>query len=115
MTIEIRCEVGSLRIGDRDIPAGTGLMVAQVELPIELTSDPARGDWRALLSHAGNMADPAINVAVMYDQLLGERYTLTSAQISRFGCSVVIEGEFGDRVLISRASAPEEVEISPAT
>lgn len=113
MTIEIRCEVGKLLIGDRAVLPGSMLAVTLAELPIEISADAVTGDWRALLTHAGTANDPAINVAVMYGEALGERYSLTPAGVSRFGCSVVIEGELGDRVLISAAALPAG-DVSPA-
>lgn len=102
--IEIRCEVGKLLIGDRALLPGGFLTVALADLPIEISADATAGDWRALLTHAGTADDPPIDVAVMYGEPIGERYTLTPAGLSRFGCSVVVEGELGDRVLISAAA-----------
>ena len=104
MTIEIRCEVGKLLIGDRAVLPGSMLAVTLAELPIEISADAVTGDWRALLTHAGTANDPAINVAVMYGEALGERYKLTPAGFSRFGCSVVVDGEAGDRVVITSSS-----------
>jgi len=113
VTIEIRCEVGRLLIGDDAVLAGSMLAVTVAQLPIEISADVATGVWRALLTHAGTAVDPAIDVAVMYGEALGERYSLTPAGVSRFGCSVVIEGELGDRVLISAAALPAG-DVSPA-
>lgn len=104
MTIEIRCEVGKLLIGDRAVLPGSMLAVTLAELPIEISADAVTGDWRALLTHDGAADDPAIDVAVMYGEPLGERYTLTPAGLSRFGCSVVVDGEAGDRVVITSSS-----------
>lgn len=104
MTIEIRCEVGKLLIGDRAVLPGGFLTVALADLPIEISADATAGDWRALLTHAGTADDPPIDVAVMYGEPIGERYTLTPTGLSRFGCSVVVEGEARDRAIITPRS-----------
>lgn len=115
MTLQILCELGTVHAGDREISRGGAQTLGLQELPIEIAAEPLTADWRVLLTHAGGLEDPAINVVVMYGSLMGEQYRLTPAALSRFGCSVVIEGEAGDRVLISQAEALQPAVVSPAT
>lgn len=106
-TVSVLVEVGHVILDARHLLAGQPIDIALDDNTLTLQSQSQY--WRVLVINRGGQDSSDVDVQVSYGDDSGagdirERYIVKPRGKSRFGSSVVIEGEVGDSARLSVAS-----------